>query len=156
MSKSVGNIILAKHFCEKYGADTLRYIILNSHYTQVISLQENLIQQGVDYTQKITNLLKRAKFYLYSNKINLSEKKITPSEEVRQEVIQHLSNNLNTIKVLYLLEKTVNFLNKSFDGKETPSKIKKAINDIHFILNVLGFNFDFSVYSFFDKLLIKK
>jgi len=156
MSKSVGNIILAKHFSEKYGTNTLRYLILNSHYTQVINLQKNLIQQGADYTQKITNLLKRIKFYLYSNKINLSEEKITPSEKVYQEVIHHLANNLNTIKVLYQLEKVVNLLNKNLAGEKMSFETEKAINDIYFILNILGFKFNLPIYNFSDKLLIKK
>src|SRR5438128_2491515 len=156
MSKSVGNVILAKHFYEKYGANVLRYLILNSHYNQVINLQENLIQQGVDYTQKITNLLKKVNFYLYLNKIKWTKEKITPSENVYQEVIYHLSNNLNTIKVIYRLEKIINFLNKNLVSKKIWSEVEKAINDTHFILNMLGFKFNLLAYDFSDKLLIKK
>ncbi|CAG8841094.1 12171_t:CDS:2, partial [Racocetra persica] len=29
MSKSLGNVILAKHFYQKYGANTLRYLVLS-------------------------------------------------------------------------------------------------------------------------------
>lgn|SRR6185437_3111273 len=156
MSKSLGNTILAKYFCEKYGTNVLRYLILNSHYYQVINLQESLIQQGVDYIQRITNLLKKVNFYLYLNKSNPSEEKIALSEEFRQETVNHLLNNLNTIKVLYQLEKIINFLNKNLSEEKTLPETEKAINNFHFILNILGFKFELPIYDFSDKLLIKK
>ena len=62
MSKSLGNVVLAEHFVQKYGPNTFRYLILNSHYNQVINLSEELIQQAADYTQKIENLLKKLNF----------------------------------------------------------------------------------------------
>ena len=65
MSKSLGNVILAKHFYEKYGSNALRYLILNTHYNQVIYLSEELIQQATDYIQKIKNLLKKLNFFLF-------------------------------------------------------------------------------------------
>jgi cysteinyl-tRNA synthetase len=65
MSKSLGNVILAKHFYQKYGPNVLRYIFLNSHYNQVINFNETIIQQAIDYTQKIKNLLKRLKLHFY-------------------------------------------------------------------------------------------
>jgi cysteinyl-tRNA synthetase len=46
MSKSLGNTISAKHFYQKYGANCLRYLILNSDYKQVIFLNDELIKQA--------------------------------------------------------------------------------------------------------------
>ena len=69
MSKSLGNAFLAKHFYQKYDANILRYLILNSNYNQVINFSEELIQQSVDYVNKIKNLLKKLNFYLYTNRI---------------------------------------------------------------------------------------
>ena len=57
MSKSLGNVILAKHFYQKYGSNVLRYIIFNSHYNQLINLDQELIQQNLNYVQKINNLV---------------------------------------------------------------------------------------------------
>src|SRR5436305_839809 len=104
MSKSLGNVILAKHFYQKYGANVLRYLILNSHYNQVINLTEELIQQTVDYVRKITNLLKKLNFYIYLSKINFSRK--NKEVQVYKEIIRSLLDNLNSVKVLYILEKT--------------------------------------------------
>src|SRR5579862_6171415 len=114
MSKSLGNVILAETFAQKYDPNALRYLILNSHYNQVINLSKELIQQAVDYTQKIKNLLKKLNFYLYNEKKKAEKQKTRKSEEV----IACLLNNLNTIKVLYYLEETISFLNKNIDKRE--------------------------------------
>ncbi|CAJ0761799.1 24764_t:CDS:2 [Entrophospora sp. SA101] len=82
MSKSLGNVILAKHFYEKYGANVFRYLILNTHYNQVINLSEELIQQATDYTQKIKNLLKKLNFYLYTEQIKITEQEAPKGEEI--------------------------------------------------------------------------
>src|SRR6185437_790687 len=130
MSKSLGNVILAKHFAKKYEANALRYLILNTHYNQVINLGEELIQQAIDYIQKIKNLLKKLNFYLYIQGIKITKQE-TPR---REEIINNLLNNLNTIKVLFFLEQTINSLNKSIDQKEKDSnELQKMISEFYFI-----------------------
>jgi cysteinyl-tRNA synthetase len=155
MSKSLGNVILAKHFYQKWGANALRYLILNSHYNQVINLSEELIQQAANYTQKITNLLKKLNFYLYQKSVTRTEKKFTQTE-THKEVIRHLSNNLNTIKVLCLLEEITNLLNKSIDEEKSVTELEETISDLYFILNILGFKFALPTYDFSTKLLINR
>src|SRR5436190_344624 len=113
MSKSLGNVVLAENFAQKYDPNALRYLILNSHYNQVINLSEELIQQAMDYIQKIKNLLKKLNFYLYTKKVKFTEQK--PPK--REEIINSLLSNLNTIKVLFFLEQSINSLNKSIDKK---------------------------------------
>ena len=152
MSKSLGNVILAKDFYEKYGANTLRYLILNSHYNQVINLSEELIQQAADYIQKIKNLLKKLNFYLYIEKVKITEKE-TPE---REKIINSLLNNLNTVKALFFLEQIINSLNKSIDRKKSDNEeLQKEISNFYFILNLLGFKLNLTPYNLETKLLIK-
>jgi len=152
MSKSLGNVIFAKHFAKIYGVNIFRYLILNSHYNQVINFSEELIKQAIDYVRKIKNLLKRLNFYLYIGKI-----KIVKQKSQKEEIINSLLNNLNTVKTLFFLEQIINSLNKSVDKRENDSeKLRKVINDFYFILSLLGFRFDLPSYSLEVKLLIKK
>jgi cysteinyl-tRNA synthetase len=153
MSKSLGNVILAEHFAQKYDPNALRYLILNSHYNQVINLSEELIQQAIYHTEKTKNLLKKLNFCLYIEKIKISKRETRKKEEV----INSLLNNLNTIKVLYFLEEIITFLNKSIDKKETNNvKFLEAVRDFYLILNILGFKFSLPTYDSEIKLLIKK
>ncbi|CAH1762790.1 7289_t:CDS:2, partial [Entrophospora sp. SA101] len=137
---------------EKYGANVLRYLIINTHYNQVINFNEELIQQGVNYIHKIENLFKRLQFYLYTEKIKVLEKE----SQTSTEVITSLLNNLNTVRVLYLLEEVIAFLNKSINQGQKTENFLIAISDFYFILTLLGFKFNLSPYNLATKLLIKK
>lgn len=65
MSKSEKNVILAKDFYQKYGANVLRYLFLNTYHNKTINFDGKIVQQAENYTQKIKNLLKKLNFYLY-------------------------------------------------------------------------------------------
>jgi cysteinyl-tRNA synthetase len=177
MSKSEGNVILAKDFCQKYGANTLRYLFLNVHHNQAINFSEKLIQQAENYVQKIKNLLKKLNFYLYINTMenSVTEHNYKPTKErkliqinrqfeLSQEAIKNLLNNLNTIKVLYLLEQLIYSLNKTIDLSVSKGEKKTFENnnftqntdDFYFILDILGFKFDLPSYDLKTKLLIKE
>ena len=153
MSKSLGNAILAKHFAKIHGINVFRYLVLNSHYNQVINFSEELVQQAKDYVQKIKNLGKKLYFYFYLEK--MKARSITTTQS--KEVIESLLNNFNTIKVFYFLEKIITFLNKNIDQKKTNGQeFQETVSDFFFILNILGFKFEFPNYNLRTKLLINK
>src|SRR5438477_310806 len=84
--------------------------------------------------KEFKNLLKKLNFYLYIEGIKITRQE-TP---IRKEIINSLLNNLNTIKVLFFLEQTINSLNKSIDKKEGDSEeLQKIINNFYFILDIL-------------------
>lgn len=90
--------------------------------------------------------------------------KITNCSELSKQVIENLLNNLNAIKVFYLLEQLIYSLNKKIDlsisrGEKQPSEnsdFAQNINDFYFILDILGFKFDLPSYDLKIKLLIKE
>jgi len=147
MSKSLGNIILAKQFYQKYGSNVLRYLFLNSHYNQVINFNEKLLQQAQDYTQKIKNLLKRLKLYFYGQKIVISQQEINKSSQLYQEIINALVDNLNTIKVLYYLNEIIYQLNKELDKPKEAKLIRELTSIFYFVLEILGFKFELVDYN---------
>ena len=162
MSKSVGNVILAKHFYQKYGANVLRYIFLNTHYNQVINFNETIIQQASDYTQKIKYLLKRLKLYFYWQKENIEPQKISQNSPFYPTTLQPLSDNLNTVKVFYYLDEIIYRLNKQLDEKEKyhqsqgENLISQLASILYAVLVILGFkfelvNYDPPIYYLLDK-----
>lgn len=153
MSKSLGNVILAKHFAHKYGTNVFRYLILSSTYKQVINFNEKLIQQAVSYTQKIKNLLKRLAFYLYAEKIKVEK---DPIYLPPQAIINCLLDDLNTAQALFWLEKVMVNLNQKITQKENGSDLQIAIADFFFILELLGFKFKLPSYDLKTKLLIQQ
>src|SRR4051794_39465542 len=148
MSKSLGNVVLAKHFAQKYGVNIFRYLILSSSYKQVINFNEKLIQQADNYVQKIKNLLKRLNFYLYTEKIKVERGEAKPP----QVLVDCLLNDLNTAQALFWLEKIMVSANKVITNKENNSSFQKTIADFYAILEILGFKFDLPAYDLKTKL----
>jgi len=147
MSKSLGNIILAKHFYQKYGPNMLRYLFLNSRYNQVINFNEKLLQQAQDYIQKIKNLFKRLKLYFYWQKITISQQEINKNNQFYQEIINALADNLNTIKALYYLDEIIYRLNKELDKQKEAKSIQELTGIFYFVLEILGFKFELTDYN---------
>src|SRR5271154_2889105 len=150
MSKSLGNVILAKHFAQKYGVNIFRYLILSSSYKQVINFNEKLIQQAVNSIQKIKNLLKRLNFYLYTEKIKVEG----GAARHPQTIVDCLLNDLNTAQALFWLEKTIVSVNKMITQKENNPAFQTTITDFFFMLDLLGFKFKLPPYDLRTKLLI--
>lgn len=144
----MGNVILAKHFYQKYGPNMLRYLFLNSHYNQVINFNEKLLQQSQDYTQKIKNLLKRLKLYFYWQKKTINQQEINKNNQLYQEIIQSLSTNLNTVKAIYYLDEIIYCLNKELDRQnEATNLIQELAIIFYFALEILGFKFELVNYD---------
>jgi len=156
MSKSLGNIILAKHFYQKYGSNALRYLFLNSRYNQVINFNEKLLQQAQDYIQKIKNLLKRLKLYFYWQKITINQQEINKNNQFYQEIINALADNLNTIKVLYYLDEIIYRLNKELDKQKKEKLIQELTGIFYFVLEILGFKFELTDYNWQIRYLLNK
>lgn len=143
----MGNIILAKHFYQKYGPNMLRYLFLNSRYNQVINFNEKLLQQAQDYIQKIKNLFKRLKLYFYWQKITISQQEINKNNQFYQEIINALADNLNTIKALYYLDEIIYRLNKELDKQKEAKSIQELTGIFYFVLEILGFKFELTDYN---------
>lgn len=150
MSKSLGNVVLAKHFAQKYGVNIFRYLILSSSYKQVINFNEKLIQQAANYVQKIKNLLKRLNFYLYTEKIKVEKNTTHPP----QVIVDCLLNDLNTAQALFWLEKTMVSVNKMIVQKENNLAFQTTITEFFFMLELLGFKFELPPYDLKTKMLI--
>lgn len=178
MSKSLGNVIYAKDFHRKYGANVLRYIIFSSHYKQTINLNDSLINNSLNYLKRLVKLLKRLKVFCYLNAIKLKEiKKTLVFEEknekkesfygfngdFRDSVINVLLKDLDTAGVFFYLEKLVVFLNKKINNKkyvnngEEGKEFLLVIYDYIWLLDLLGMSFSISLeaeYSEQEKSLI--
>jgi len=156
MSKSLGNVILAKHFVKKYGANIVRHLILSSNFQQEIKLSENLIEQSVNYVAKLENLFKRLRFYFYLAKISIPNGDSKNIFLYKEKVMQTLSNNLNTAKCFYFLDEIIGNLNRFIDKNRKDKEFFISVNDLSFVLEILGFKFDLSSYNLSVKVLLKQ
>ncbi|AXK50707.1 cysteine--tRNA ligase [Spiroplasma alleghenense] len=153
MSKSIGNMILVNDFINQNDANTLRYLLLTTHYKQPLDFSEDLVGQSKKAILKIDNLIKKVQL-----KIALKEITKTTERELDENynIINYLKkfteimeDDLNTPVVITLIESMVKEINKQADSK----KVNGVIDDLITILQVLGFDFEMKE---FDNETIKQ
>lgn len=149
MSKSLGNVILAKDAIDEYGADTLRLFLINAPYRSIINLNDKNIQDTKAILNKINNCYKQLNLIL---EVNNKYKKIR--SELVSPFLEYLANDMNIANgVTYLLDliKSANQLLrvKDFDFDQLNS-VFNAIDDI---LSILGLHFNYNKMEKEDILL---
>lgn len=139
MSKSQGNVILVRDFVTQYDPDLLRWIFLTTNYRRPLNFTDDLVNQGLIFFKKINNLRKKMIHYDQTTKHKKSKLPTKISNSVFNQFQRAMDYNLNTPKVLSLLENLITKANQNFDHKRFISA-KQNYYDLAQILNILGFN----------------
>ena len=90
MSKSLGNVILAKDAIKKYGADTIRLLLLNCDYRSVLNFSDDTIKDCSAILQKISSVYKQLNLLMNINNIDLEGK-----TSKTQLFLEDLANDIN-------------------------------------------------------------
>lgn len=153
MSKSLANQIPANHFITKYGAQTLKLLLLNSNYNEDINVSNELIKQAEAQVKKITNVLKKISFFLV-----VQQKNVDDYSNQSSTILTLLLNNLDTVKVFFILEECITFINKYVEDHEQAQRLEleTKISQLLFILKVTGLDFQVKSYNQADFQLIKQ
>ncbi|ADE19998.1 class I tRNA ligase family protein [Mycoplasma crocodyli] len=136
MSKSLGNVILAKDFLEEHGSNTFRMILLLADITSPMNLSDSLIENSKKIYAKIKQVAFK-NFLLDANKI------IDLNEELYIE-LNSLVANLKNSDFNFNVNNLLKQLNKNFDSKLATTLVK--------VFEDLGFNFE--QYTFKDFKII--
>lgn len=90
MSKSLGNVILAKDAIAEYGADVIRLTLLNCPYRSVLNFTDQTINDAKSIIQKIDFVYKQLNLIMNVSKLPLEGK----SEKINK-FLEELSNDIN-------------------------------------------------------------
>ncbi|WP_342258710.1 cysteine--tRNA ligase [Spiroplasma endosymbiont of Dioctria linearis] len=142
MSKSLNNTILVKDYLEENGVNSLRYIFLNSNYTQPLNINQDLINQSIDWVTKVESLLRTVNWGTAIGEVVLinetpidedfnSYKYITNFESL-------LDDDLNTPMIISLIDEMCKNINIQIKSKRVDLTYKKLLK----IIKVLGFSFN--------------
>jgi cysteinyl-tRNA synthetase len=135
MSKSTGNIFLAKDFLSTYNGPLLRYLLLATHYRMPV----NITSQIIDNTQQ--ELLKlQIAIQQLATFIQLQGGQLTSlPTQAPVEFLQALSNDINTANALTYLHQYVKLTNAIL--REKAPSIKDLVHrffTIQAMLTILG------------------
>jgi cysteinyl-tRNA synthetase len=142
MSKSTGNIFLAKDFLSTYNGPLLRYLLLATHYRMPVNITSQIIDNTQQELLKLQMAVQQLATFIQLQGGQLS-KMLIPAPV---EFLQALSNDINTANALTYLHQYVKITN-AFLREKAPS-IKDLIHrffTIQAMLTILGLFISFPI-----------
>ena len=153
MSKSVGNVVLAKDMIEKYSGAVTRLVILSAHYRQPVNFTEATITASSQEINKIKMAKKQAALLLQTSDVDLEAGKPT----YINNFLSALADDLNTANALMEVFNVIKLMNQEIRNKE---KDLNKLNDLFKSLNdmcmVLGLDIEYVKLTENDKKLYQK
>ena len=141
MSKSLGNVVLAKDAIAKYGGNVMRLLILSTHYRAPVSFTEETVQSASNELQKIQKAYNQlaVAIQLANGDLNSKELKV-------DDFVKALADDLNTSNALAAVFETVRQAN--IELRKRPLNLREISGifaSLSAMLNVLGIKFEMPI-----------
>lgn len=151
MSKSVGNVVTAHDALKKYGGNSVRLLLIATHYRAPVNFSEDLLLTNAKELTKITNVMKQLAVRLQLNDIGLDGKCATFIEPF----LNALADDLNTANALSELYNVIRQANQAMRTKEVDLKLlEQLFATIRDEVSILGLNIAYPTLNNDDKKLL--
>ena len=141
MSKSLGNVVLAKDAIAKYGGNVMRWLILSTHYRAPVSFTEETVQNASNELQKIQKAYNQLAVAIQLENGDLKSKELRVDDFVKA-----LADDLNTSNALAAVFETVKQANVELRRRPVNlQEISGIFASLSTTLNVLGIKFEIPV-----------
>ncbi len=150
MSKSTGNLILAKDFIKQYGGVVLRYLLLATPYRSPVNFSDAIITNAQIEVSKIHQVLKQVSLRLQMAKLSIVNHEVKPPESF----LIALADDLNTANALTRVQEWVKELNQ--ENRKTLSdlpRLSSVFFTLQAMLSILGLDFNLPILTLEDKQL---
>ena len=143
MSKSANNFFTVREIAQKLGYESIRYLMIASHYRSPINYSEDIIKQCQSAIQRLYNFKENLNFALEkateTSKSTEFSKKL---ENYKNQFINALSDDLNTADALGILFELVRDVNSSVlslqnYSKEDISAIIRLFSELTEVLGII-------------------
>lgn len=154
MSKSAGNFFLTREAAEKYGYETIRYLMIQAHY-----------RMPMNYTPELLDACKASLERLYNLKsaLEMAEKNSEGGEvreelktvlnEKREKFVSALSDDLNTADALSAVFELTREINTLLQGEYSKEEITLCKNTFLELTDILGLLYEDSKDKIPDEVL---
>ncbi len=150
MSKSTGNIFLAKDFLATYSGPLLRYLLLSTHYRMPVNISQLIIDNAQQELKKIQTGLAQLATFIQLNGGNISDQQAVPP----LTFLAALADDINTSNALTILHQT--FKETHALLRQTSPSIEVLLNrffTIQAMLSILGLAIEFPILTADDRQL---
>lgn len=154
MSKSLGNVLLAKDLIAQYGGPACRWMMISTHYRAPLNMSKEALESAQREIEKISKPMKQALFQL--DLADRFDENAVIDEESWAPFISALEDDLNTPNAISALQKAIKELNASLRKRELDyDRIQALYASISKMLYVLGIELDLQHASDEQKELYK-
>lgn len=152
MSKSLGNVILAKDVISQYGGMPFRLMVLNTHYRAPLSFTEETIGEAEKQYARIASTMKQLAVMLQKEGCSLDQK-----AKDNDDFYAQMCNDLNTPNALSLVYAEIKAANQALRQKEKNLEELSAIfARLKEDLDVLGLHVDYPILKEEDLVLLRE
>ena len=99
MSKSLGNVILANDYINLYGGNTVRYLLLNTHYRAPVNFSNDLVDTAKKDLEKMSSTYNKVSIAIQREQ-ELPTDLLTKEDNELSAFVNALSDDLNTANAL--------------------------------------------------------
>lgn len=152
MSKSLGNVILAKDLLEKYNHNGIRLMLLSTSYRQNVNFTYELLEQTCSDFEKMERTAIQLYRYLEINGLRNNEEALP----IYNQFLENLADDFNTPNAITNLQQVIKEINILMRAKEKDSKLLNAyMTTLEKMFYCLGLSFDFKPLSNDELTLVK-
>ena len=138
MSKSIGNVMLAKDFIEKLGPNVTRWLLLSTHYRLVLNVSDDTIEQSKKEVSRIEQALKSAYIKLSRDNVELEG---TPDEDYMARFVDSLNDDLNVANATVVLFDVIKELNQLMRKNDVSvDALVSRVLTLERMLDIFGLN----------------
>lgn len=141
MSKSLGNVILAKDAIAKYGGNLVRLLILSTYYRAPVSFTDETIESAKNELLKIEKTYNQLAVKIQILHGNLSKKDVDI-----QEFLETLANDFNTSNALTCLFSKIKEANQLLRKNPVELEVlENVFGQINAMLSILGIVLEYPI-----------
>ena len=147
MSKSLGNVVLAKDALKEFGPSILRLLILSAHYRAPVQFTEETVASAKNELARISQTYKQLAVNL-----QLANQDLEKSSGNIEKFLETLSSDFNTSNGFTVLYEEIK--NANVELRKNPKDIQKLLvifTNIQEMLDVFGLNIKYPVLTDGDK-----
>ena len=134
MSKSLGNVVLAKDALKEFGGNVLRLLILSTHYRAPVQFTK----ETIDSTQNELNKIQKA-FTQLAVAIQLKGGKLNAKEEGLDSFLAALADDLNTSNAIAAIFEKLKEANVALRSNPLDlTKLEILFTSLNKMLDILG------------------
>lgn len=135
MSKSLGNVMLAKDMIQLLGGSVVRWLMLSTHYRAPINITEEVIETAKTEVNKALAVLKQVEIKSQLSKYDLNTDLTSEFYTLFLNAMQDDLNTPNAMKSVFDVIKSLNSLIRS---KELKDELRVHYHDLVKMLDILG------------------